>query len=166
MALAGMQNHPPTGNDYLQHFELASIVPAIVLGCRRSIHLRRLARWAWVVPTVILAYELLTFTDPQASVLATHSAGRFDYFFVIQRTMLIFTAGFGGVDLNRVAKQLQVVAPFYSGLAYTLGAITATYGLLRKLFPAVHDHAQVAQTNNSQEEHRADRPEDSVHEVS
>jgi hypothetical protein len=82
---------PPTGSDHLQYFVLVSVVPALVVGYFVYPHFRRLATWAWVVPTVALAYKMLTFTEPYASVLSPHSSTLFSYFFVIQRTMPTLT---------------------------------------------------------------------------
>src|ERR1700722_4628328 len=102
LPLAGIGNGTATGNDYLRHFELASIVPAFALGYVLSLYFPRLAIWAWVVPTVILVYKLLTFTDASASVLFSNPWSRFSYFFVIERSMPVFAPGFGGVDPVRV----------------------------------------------------------------
>jgi hypothetical protein len=135
LPLTGMSSHMPTGNDYLQHFELASIVPALVVGYLLSRYFVRFAAYAWILPTVVLVYKLLTYAEPQASVLfaPAHSLTRFDYFFVIQRTMPTFTPGFGGVDPIRVAEQLDVVAPFYAGIAYSAGALVGTRSLLDRI---------------------------------
>ncbi len=46
----------PTGTDYLQHFEVASVVPAFVVGYVLSLYFRRQATWAWIVPTGVLVY--------------------------------------------------------------------------------------------------------------
>lgn len=134
LPLLGVSSHRPTGNDWLQHFELTSIVPALVAGNLLSKYLGRWAQYAWILPTVILAYKLVTFNEPHVSVLATHHSMRWEYFFLIQRTMPTFTAGFGGVDPIRVAEQINVVAPFYAGLAYSVGAFAATHDLLKKIF--------------------------------
>jgi hypothetical protein len=153
--LLGMPSHRPTGNDWLQHFELTSIVPALVVGYLLSKHLRRLSLWAWIAPTIILAYQLWAFTDPPASVLAApHHSMRWEYFFVIQRTMPTFTPGFGGVDPIRVAAQMFVISPFYAGLAYSAGAFAAMHDLLKRIFPASvrESEGETAQT----EEHVED----------
>jgi hypothetical protein len=131
LPLAGM-TRTPTGDDYLQYFEVASFVPAFVVGYVLSRHFRLLATWAWIVPTVVLVYKLLTFTDPYASVLVPHFSTRFSYFFVIQRTMRTLTPGFGGVDPVRVAQQMSVVAPFYAGLAYSIGAFATRHNILKQ----------------------------------
>jgi hypothetical protein len=135
LPLLGMSSHTPTGNDWLQHFELVSIVPAFVVGYLVSKRFGRLAACAWLLPTAILAYELLTFAEPHVSVLAApHHSTRFQYFFVIQRTAPTFTPDFGGVDPVRAALQISAIAPFYAGLAYSAGAIAAKRDLLKRIF--------------------------------
>jgi hypothetical protein len=98
-----------------------------------------MATSAWILPTVILVYKLLTFTEPYASILALHSSTRFSYFFVLQRTMPTF---FGGGDPVRVTEQIDVVAPFYAGVAYSIGALAATHNLLERFF----GHSRSVQT--------------------
>ena len=133
LPLAG-STRPPTGDDYLQYFEAASVIPAFVVGYVLSLYLRRQATWAWIVPAVVLVYKLLTFEDPYASVLVPHVSTRFSYFFVIQRIGPTFAPGFGGVDPVRVAEQMFVIAPFYSGLAYSIGALAARHNVLKQFF--------------------------------
>jgi hypothetical protein len=125
-----MSAHTPTVDDYLQHFELVSIAPAFLVGYIVSRHFRRLATCAWILPTVVLIYNLLTYSEPYASILAPHLSSRFSYFFVIQRTL----PAFGSDDAVRLVQQMFVLAPFYAGLAYSIGALAARQDLLRKLF--------------------------------
>jgi hypothetical protein len=65
LPLIGMSSRTPTGKDWLQHFELTSIVPAFFVGYLLARRFGRLATFAWILPTFILAYELLKFTEPQ-----------------------------------------------------------------------------------------------------
>ena len=156
LPLTGMSSHMPTGNDYLQHFELASIVPALAIGYLLSRYFARFAAYAWILPTVVLVYKLLTFTEPQVSVLApVHSLTRFDYFFIIQRTMPTFTPGFGGVDPIRVAEQMDFVAPFYASIAYSAGALTGRRNLLDRIF---HRSSMQAERGMHQTEEQSERP--------
>ena len=134
LPLTGRSSPMITGNEYLQNFELANIVPAVIVGYLLSRYFRRFAVFGWILPTLVLCYKLLTFAEPQGSVLAPHSSMRFAYFFVIQRTIPTFTPGFGGVDPIRVAQQMAVVAPFYAGLAYSVGALVGTRNLLDRVF--------------------------------
>jgi len=135
LPLTGRSSHMPTGNDHLQNFELVSIFPAILVGYLLSRRFGRFAAYAWILPTVVLVYKLLTFTEPHVSVFASSSPmTRFEYFFVIQRTIPTFAPGFGGVDPIRVAQQMTVVAPFYAGLAYSVGALAGKRHLLDGVF--------------------------------
>jgi len=152
LPIAGIGNGTSTGNDYLRHFELASIVPAFALGYVLSLYFPRLAIWAWVVPTVILLYKLLTFSDASASVLFSNPWSRFSYFFVIERSMPVFAPGFGGVDPVRVAQQMVVVAPFYAGLAYSIGALAEKHNLLKRLFehsPTMQPEPEITRTETT-----------------
>ncbi len=167
LPLLGMSSHTPTGNDWLQHFELVSIVPAFVVGYLVSKRFGRLATCAWILPTIILAYELLRFTEPHVSVLAAaHPSPRFQYFFVIQRTAPTFTPGFGGVDPVRVGLQMSAVAPFYAGLAYSAGAIAAKRDVLKRIFggSSMQPEPGNAQTEKHAEGSVADESERPVHE--
>ena len=133
--LSGMSSRTTFGDDYLRHFEVASIVPALVVGYLLSRRFERLATTAWVLPAIVLAYKLLAFSEPQASVLAPHTLSRFGYFFDIQRTMAKNIPGFSGAEhIHRLMEQLTVVAPFYSGLAYSAGAALASHELLKALW--------------------------------
>lgn len=87
-----------------------------------SRYFQKLGIWAWFLPTVILAYRLLTFINPNASVFATDSWWRFSYYFVIEQSMPNLY-DFRGSDPVRVAAQMTVVVPFYSGIAYSVGAL-------------------------------------------
>lgn len=124
----------PRGDYWLQHLELVSIIPALVFGALVARYFERLASWAWVVPTMILSYKLLTFTNPDASVLASADQwSRFSYYFVIQQHMPTFSnLGLGGSDPIRVAQQLDITVPFYSGIAYSIGALLTKHKVIER----------------------------------
>jgi hypothetical protein len=151
MPLLGMSSHTPTANDQFEHFELASIVPALVAGYLLARYFGGLAQYAWILPTIILAYKLLTFADAQTSVIAPHPWIRWEYFFVIQRTAPSFTPGFGGVDPIRTVDQMFVVAPFYAGLAYSAGAFAANHDLLGRIFGSSRMHPETETTGSEPE---------------
>lgn len=165
LPLTGRSNQVPTGDAYFQNFELVSIVPAVIVGYLLARRFRRFAAYAWVLPTLVLVYKLLMFTEPSVSVLASSSSmTRFEYFFVIQRKMPTFIRGFGGVDPIRVALQMTVIAPFYSGLAYSVGALAGKRNLLDRIFR--HSPAQkepeVIEAQQSECETESEKP---VHEL-
>jgi hypothetical protein len=132
--LIGRSTIIPPGDYFLQHFELITTIPALVAGYIMARYFPKLATCAWLFPTTILAYKLLTFTDPYVSVLFASSSNRFAYFFTIQPNMPTLALDFGGVDVERVAQQAFVVGPFYSGLAYSLGAFAEKYQIAEKFF--------------------------------
>lgn len=106
----------------------------MVLGVVIARHFEKLAAWAWAVPTIILSYKLLTFTDSNAAVLASaDSWSRFSYYFVIQQHMPTFSnLGLSG-DPVRVARQTAVTIPFYSGIAYSVGALLTKYKAIDRI---------------------------------
>ncbi len=123
LPLAGASPQGFATDYYLQHLELANIIAALVVAyviCRKF---QRLGAWAWVLPTVIISCKLFTFTDPHASLLAAANPwSRFSYYFVIERFMPTLY-DLRGSDPARVVEQITVVAPFYSGIAYNMGAL-------------------------------------------
>jgi len=126
----------PRADYWLQHLELVSIIPALVFGALVARYFERFASWAWVVPTMILSYKLLTFTNPNVSVLASADPwSRFSYYFVIQQHMPAFSRSFGstGSDPIRVAQQLDVTVPFYSGIAYSVGALLTKHKAIDRI---------------------------------
>jgi hypothetical protein len=136
---------------YLQHLELITIVPALVVGyfnVFRFAHMwlgepkegnqsGNMALWSCALPSLVLCYKLLTYRTP-ASVLYDRSVYEssmlaLKYFFVIQPEM----PGLSNLsvsDPKRVLEQMTVTAPFYAGIAYSVGALAVKYDFLRKLF--------------------------------
>ena len=124
------------GDWYLKHLEVMTIVPALIAGyfdlprflpaiVGRQISRRfsgSVATWAWVVPVGLLIYRMLTFNSP-SSVLFGSSMSAFRYFFDIQQTMPDIVRGEFGSDPVRLLKQMTLTAPFYAGIAYSLGAL-------------------------------------------
>ena len=134
----------PRGDYWLQHLELVSIIPALVFGALVARYFERLASWAWVVPTMILSYKLLTFTNPDASVLAPADQwSRFSYYFVIQQHMPTFSnLGLGGSDPIRVAQQLDITVPFYSGIAYSIGALLTKHKVIERFVSSLRRESE------------------------
>src|SRR5450432_3449650 len=140
-----ISNHARPGDWYLQHLEWVTIVPALVAGyinvgrflpatVGRPINENRsssAAVWVWSVPTLILIYKMLQY-NPPSSVLFDNSMSAFRYF-EIQPVMPTFATLFT-TDVVRVADQMMVTAPFYAGIAYSLGALFARHQILVKLF--------------------------------
>ena len=117
---------------WLRHLELLTIGPAIGVGYLISKYVPNLATWTWAIPAIILLYKLSTFADPQNSVLSSDHRSVFSYYFMIQRNAPTLY-DFRGSDPVRVVEQMSVVAPFYTGAAYSLGALMERHQLLEKL---------------------------------
>jgi hypothetical protein len=134
------------GDWYMQHLELMTIVPALVAGyidigrivpalLGGLIKERRAtsgAMWAWSVPTIVLIYKMLQYHAP-TSVLIGSSMSALRYFFDIQRVMPTF-ANLLASDPVRLLQQMTVTAPFYAGIAYSLGVLFHKYQIPAKLF--------------------------------
>lgn len=135
----------PPPDWYLQHFELMTILPALAMGyinvarflpnsIRTFLHEghHSIASLAWVVPTLVLLYRMLRYHAP-ASVLYGSSMTALKYFFDIQTVMPTFQNPLAS-DPIRVWAQFSVTAPFYAGVAYSLGALALKHQVLTKLF--------------------------------
>lgn len=123
MPLARLPQSVAYPDYWLQNFELVSVVPALVAGFVIARYIPKLATAAWVIPTAVMAYQFVAFKSGPSSVLLGPdvSISRFNYFFDIQRQMPTFS-DLRGTDPIRLVAQLTVVAPFYSGIAYSAGA--------------------------------------------
>jgi len=131
---------------YLQHLELATVFPAAIVGYldvvrllppnwSKHVDIRRhdfTARWAWVIPSLILGSRMAKYDSPH-SVLIGGATSAIAYFFDIQQTMP-GSAHQLVSNFDRVWAQMTVTAPFYAGIAYSVGALASRYGLVAKLF--------------------------------
>lgn len=145
MPVLRISTSTPAGDWYLRHLELMTIIPALAVGyvnvsrflpkmirdfIREDRH--SIATWAWVVPALVLLYRMLEY-HPPLSVLYGSSISAVKYFFDIQKVMPTWENLHYG-DLVRVWAQMSVTAPFYAGVAYSLGALSYKHGLLTTLF--------------------------------
>jgi hypothetical protein len=89
----------PATDWYLQHCELMTILPALVVGYVNVAHIlpgvirnfihegqHSIASWAWTFPTLVLLYRMLEYHAP-SSVLFGSSMTEMKYFFEIQTVM-------------------------------------------------------------------------------
>ncbi|HEY7354584.1 MAG TPA: hypothetical protein VH596_17580 [Terriglobales bacterium] len=128
---------------YVQHFELANVVPAFLLGCVLVRKFPEFTAWAWLVPCAVVLYKLGTFVDANASVLEAGSVWRgFSYYFVIQRiapTVTFTRTSFdvSGPDPRRFLEQVTVVAPLYCSIAYCMGASLTKTNVWKQLWESL-----------------------------
>ncbi len=92
-----------------------------------------IATWAWVLPTCVLLYRMLEYHAPSSVLYGGSSMPALKYFFVIQTVAPTLQNPLVG-DPIRVWAQFSVTAPFYAGVAYSLGALASKHQLLTKLF--------------------------------
>ncbi|HWF92740.1 MAG TPA: hypothetical protein VN684_10680 [Terriglobales bacterium] len=117
---------------YIQHLEIVTIFPALIVGYIVALHFNSTPTWAWTAPTVALIYRIVRYSI-SASVLGG-SVPALKYFFDIQHIMPTF-ANMSFTDPIRVWAQMTITAPFYAGLAYSSGAFMSK----RKLIPRLWD---------------------------
>jgi len=147
----------PATDWYLQRFELMTFLPALVVGyvnvarilpgvIRNFMHegQHSIATWAWTFPTLVLLYRMLEYHAP-SSVLFGSSMTAMKYFFQIQTVMPTWQNPLAS-DPVRVWAQMSVTAPFYAGIAYSLGALASKHHVLTNLFTfEKHDEMTTAQ---------------------
>lgn len=117
-----------------------SFIPAAVAGLANAKLKHKTAQYVWIVPAIVLAYEFVTFPQPIRSVLDS-SASSFPNF------SAAFHEYFGGgfligdfrdwgefwrmvtssPDMARGITQLNITAPFYAGIGYSLAAWIALH---------------------------------------
>jgi hypothetical protein len=136
---------------YLRHLELVLVIPALIAGYINVVrfvpaifgrpfwdnHFDSAITWAWIIPTLVLVYRMLIYRmliyRAPSSVLFGTSMTAFKYFFDIQKVMPTLSNPLAS-DPVRVWAQMSITAPFYAGVAYSLGALMSKYRLLTKLF--------------------------------
>jgi hypothetical protein len=92
LPLVGIWYSTPRADYRLQHLELVSAIPAVVVGFVVSRYCKKLASRAWILPTMVLSYKLLIFTDARASVFASNPWAGFSFYFVIHSTCRLSVA--------------------------------------------------------------------------
>jgi len=135
----------PAMDWYLQHLEIVSIVPAVILGYLNvtrffpvtirsyigEVPSDSIAPWAWGVPALLLTCKMLLYHAP-SSVLYGTSISAIKYFFDVQTSMPTISNPLAS-DPIRVLEQMTVTAPFYAGIGYSLGAVALKHRLMTKL---------------------------------
>jgi len=110
------------------HLLAFSFIPAFLTGLANVRFKQKIAEFTWVVPTVVLAFKMATFSAP-TSVVAGQSWSAFhQYFgggFLIPeyRSWEEFWQMIGSnPDMIRGMAQHTFTAPFYAGMGYSVGA--------------------------------------------
>jgi hypothetical protein len=114
------------------HLFIFACVPAFLAGLINAKFKHKAAEFVWIVPAVVLVYELIAFQGT-SSVLAQDRFSAFHYYF---GGMFLLpdphTYGWGSKayweavdtsrDVGRALAQLKFTAPFYAGLAYSFAS--------------------------------------------
>lgn len=112
---------------FFNHIFALSFVPSFAAGLVNARFKHKAAWFVWIVPAVILAYKLVTFTAPSVFHSGSESA-RHQYFaggFSIAdyHNWREFWALVGSSsDMSRGVAQVRITAPFYAGVGYSLAA--------------------------------------------
>ena len=109
------------------HILAFSFIPAFFCGLLDARFKHTAAQFVWIVPTLILAYNYLTFPAP--SVFASQSSGAFHYYFggcflvpEFRNFHEMFQIAGSNSDMTRGMAQLKFTAPFYAAIGYGLAA--------------------------------------------
>ncbi len=140
--LANISLRIPSADWYLQHLELITAVPALVAGYVVVRRPNSVGVWAWCIPTLVLLYRIATYKPPVSVLVGSGFVDRLEYFFAIQQVAPTFANPLAS-DPIRVVAQMFVTAPFYAGLAYSVGALLAKRKLVQKLFAREHPREEV-----------------------
>ena len=108
---------------YFSNIFVAAVLPASLAGYLNSKYRHSSALWVWTVPTLILLASLLAFRS--STVFANRWSETFAYYFssnwsVPRSAQDAFSRDLSGMRV--FIAQADVSAPFYAGIAYSLGA--------------------------------------------
>ena len=130
LPLTGATVLPNSMDFYLQHFGVGNFIPALLVGYFVSRKFPEFGSWAWLLPSIVMAYMLLTFPKSNVSVFASSNPWHnFSYYFVIEqswpRSYQLFSS-----YAERAMLQVTVVSSFYSSLAYSIGVFAGKRRIL------------------------------------
>jgi hypothetical protein len=109
------------------HLLVFSLVPAFLTGLANARFKQKITEFTWVVPTLVLAYKLVTFSAP-TSVPAVQSWAVFHQYFgggflipEYRSWHEFWRITQSNPDMIRGMAQHTFTAPFYAGLGYSVG---------------------------------------------
>jgi len=127
MPLLGIRTSSSRPEFLFSHLFAFSFIPAFVAGLTTARFRHKVAQFAWLVPTAVLAYKLATFPNTGSVLFESQSfPALHQYFgghFLIpdyrnRREFWAMTAF--SSDMERGIAQLKFTAPFYAGIGYCL----------------------------------------------
>jgi hypothetical protein len=124
-------NHVSYFQFLYSHLFAFTFLPALAAGAASMRFRRTSALFVWIVPTVVLAYKLVTFPT---TLFQNHYAVAFHYYFAggfligeFHNYRELFTVVAGNPDAIRGLEQSRFTGPFYAGLGYSLAAWIAPH---------------------------------------
>lgn len=116
------------GAEFLfSHLVVFSSVPAFAVGLVNARFKQKVAQFVWIVPAAILTYKFLTFPAP--SIFHSQFSAAFHQYFEggflipeFQNWHDFWSIVGSNPDMKRGIAQLNLTAPFYAGIGYSLGA--------------------------------------------
>ena len=93
-----------------------------------------IATWTWILPTLVLLYKTPEYRAPSSSVLYDGSMTTAVKFFPDIQTVRPTLQNPFASETVRMWAQMSVTAPFYAGLACSLGAVLRKHRVLTKFF--------------------------------
>lgn len=129
---------------FFSHLLAFSFVPAFLTGLANARFKHKAAEFVWAVPTVILAYKLITFSTV-TSVLRSQSSSAFHQYFgggflipEYRDWQDFWRIARSNPDMIRGMAQHSFTAPFYAGVGYSVAAwISLRADLHRKVIERV-----------------------------
>jgi hypothetical protein len=127
MPVLQIRSRTPVGDWWMQHFEIVTLIPALIVGYITTRQSFPYAKWAWLLPTAVLVYKMARLDIPH-SIIPEASAhlSALAYFFEIERWSPSVAHPFEmRGDPIRLVAQMLFTGPFYAGMAYSIGAVVA-----------------------------------------
>jgi hypothetical protein len=140
--LTDPRNRTSTFQFMFSHVFAFAFIPALLAGFVNSQYRRMPALFVWIIPAIVLAYEVVTFPT---TVFQNHYEVAFQHyfsggFFIGEfRNFSEMFAIAANPDVMRGVDQQHITGSFYAGVGYSLGAFAVRFiriPALAKLFPS------------------------------
>lgn len=119
------------------HILAFSFVPAFLIALTNVRFKQTVVAYVWLVPTIILSFKLLTFSTP--SIFQSHASSTFHQYFgggfsipEYRNLQEFWSIAASNADMERGLVQMRFTAPFYAGVAYSIGGLIAARIDLRR----------------------------------
>ena len=129
----GYATSPSSLGLLFSHLFVFACIPAFIAGLINAKFKHKAAEFVWIVPAVVLAYELVTFQSTASVLDQGQSFSALHYYFG-GAFLLPDARAYGwdpkayweavgsSTDVGRALAQLKFTAPFYGGVSYSVAA--------------------------------------------